>query len=71
MLYVPEGCAHGYLALEDGSEVIYPVTTPYQPGAERGVRWNDPAIRHRVAVDPAVVISAKDERWPDYQPAQS
>ena len=42
MLYVPEGCAHGYLTLEDDSEVIYPVTRPYAPDAERGVRWNDP-----------------------------
>ena len=44
MLYVPEGCAHGYLALADHTEVFYLVSQFYSPGAERGVRWNDPAF---------------------------
>ena len=71
MLYVPEGCAHGYLALEDGSEVMYPVTKPYHPAAERGVRWNDPRFGIEWPEIGPLVISAKDERWPDYEPAQS
>jgi dTDP-4-dehydrorhamnose 3,5-epimerase len=44
LVYVPEGCAHGYLSLEDKSEVIYMATAPYAADAERGVRWNDPGI---------------------------
>jgi dTDP-4-dehydrorhamnose 3,5-epimerase len=44
MLYVPEGCAHGYLTLQPDSEVFYQVSVPYAPAAERGVRWNDPAF---------------------------
>ena len=70
MMYVPEGCAHGYLTLEDASEVVYPVTSPYQPGAERGVRWNDPAFGIEWPIAPPLTMSPKDERWPDYQPHQ-
>jgi len=67
MLYVPEGCAHGYLTLEDDSEVVYPVSQPYTPDAERGVRWNDP--RFAIAWPPVdtLTLSPKDQQWPDYQ----
>jgi dTDP-4-dehydrorhamnose 3,5-epimerase len=69
MMYVPEGCAHGYLTLENASEVIYPVTAPYQPGAERGLRWNDPAIGIEWPIEPTVV-SAKDQQWPPFDGAR-
>ena len=62
-LYVPAGCAHGYLTLEDGCEVQYPVTEVYHPECERGVLWNDPAIGIEWPAVP-VVISAKDQQWP-------
>jgi dTDP-4-dehydrorhamnose 3,5-epimerase len=67
MLYVPEGCAHGYLTLEDDSEVMYPVTAPYRPEAERGVRWNDPAFGIQWPDVGPLTMSPKDEAWPDYQ----
>jgi dTDP-4-dehydrorhamnose 3,5-epimerase len=53
-LYVPRGFAHGYLTLVDDSEVFYPVSQFYTPGAERGVRWNDPAF----AIDWPIVDGA-------------
>jgi dTDP-4-dehydrorhamnose 3,5-epimerase len=65
MLYVPPGCAHGYLTLEDDSEVIYPVSAPYAAAAERGVRWDDPAFGIEWPVTPTLV-SPKDQSWPDY-----
>ncbi len=65
MLYVPEGCAHGYLTLEDASEVVYPVTTPYHPEAERGLRWNDPAIGIKWPIEPTA-MSPKDRQWSDW-----
>jgi dTDP-4-dehydrorhamnose 3,5-epimerase len=68
MLYVPEGCAHGYLTLEDASEVVYPVSRPYRPDAERGIRWNDPLFRVQWPVTESITLSAKDEQWPDYSP---
>jgi dTDP-4-dehydrorhamnose 3,5-epimerase len=64
MMYVPEECAHGYLTLEDASEVIYPVTAAYHPESERGLRWNDPAVGIQWPIEP-LAMSDKDRRWPD------
>ena len=45
MVYVPEGCAHGFLTLEDDTEVFYQMSEFYNPESARGVRWNDPAFQ--------------------------
>ena len=67
MLYVPKGFAHGYQSLTDGSEVLYMVTQFYTPGAERGLRWNDPAFGIPWPVgDP--ILSPKDAVAPDFTP---
>jgi dTDP-4-dehydrorhamnose 3,5-epimerase len=66
MLYVPEGCAHGYLTLEEASEIVYPVSRPYHPEAERGVRWNDARFAIEWPDAGSLTMSAKDEQWPDY-----
>jgi dTDP-4-dehydrorhamnose 3,5-epimerase len=65
-LYVPAGCAHGYLALVDASETFYEVTAAYTPHAERGIRWNDPGFAIRWPDVGALVVSEKDRGWPDY-----
>ena len=44
MLWVPEGFAHGFLALEDGTEFLYKCTRTYRPASEQAIRWDDPAI---------------------------
>jgi dTDP-4-dehydrorhamnose 3,5-epimerase len=67
MLYVPAGCAHGYLTLQDDTEVIYPASAAYEPAAERGVRWDDPLLRIEWPLRPTTV-SPKDQSWPDYAP---
>ena len=67
MMYVPEGCAHGYLTLEDDSEVLYPVTEFYHPEAEAGLRWNDPVVSVSWPELPRIV-SPKDQAWPDFRP---
>jgi dTDP-4-dehydrorhamnose 3,5-epimerase len=43
-LYIPEGFAHGFQTLEDGTEVLYQMTEFFAPDLARGVRWNDPAF---------------------------
>ncbi|MEL7585542.1 MAG: dTDP-4-dehydrorhamnose 3,5-epimerase [Prolixibacteraceae bacterium] len=66
MLYVPENFAHGFITLTDNSEVTYLVTAYYTPGAEAGLRYNDP----RLAINwPAEVtsISEKDSNHPDFE----
>jgi len=44
MLYVPEGMAHGFLCLEDGTDFLYKCTSSYAPANEHSLLWNDPAI---------------------------
>jgi dTDP-4-dehydrorhamnose 3,5-epimerase len=43
-LYVPEGVAHGFQTLENGSDVLYQISEFHDPISARGVRWNDPAF---------------------------
>jgi dTDP-4-dehydrorhamnose 3,5-epimerase len=69
LAYVPEGCAHGYLTLDDRTEVIYAVTAPYAAASERGLRWNDPAVGIEWPMAPPV-LSAKDRAWPDVVPGR-
>lgn len=67
MMYVPKGCAHGYLTLEDDTELIYFSSHPYSPSHEGVVRWNDPAFRVEWPRAP-VFISEKDATAADYDP---
>jgi dTDP-4-dehydrorhamnose 3,5-epimerase len=66
VLYIPEGFAHGYQTLVDDTEVFYPVSQFYTPGAERGVRWDDPAFAVRWPLTENLILSDKDKGWPDY-----
>jgi dTDP-4-dehydrorhamnose 3,5-epimerase len=67
MLYVPQGVAHGFQTLADGTEVFYQMSAPHAPDAAAGVRWDDPAlgIEWPLAV---TVISARDRSYPDFRP---
>jgi dTDP-4-dehydrorhamnose 3,5-epimerase len=65
MLYVPAQFAHGFVTLEDNTEVLYFMSEFYTPGAERGLRWNDPEFGIAWPRAPEV-ISEKDANWPDY-----
>jgi dTDP-4-dehydrorhamnose 3,5-epimerase len=65
MLYVPENFAHGFITLEDNTEVAYQVTQYYTPGAEGGIRWDDPSFTIQWPV-PVELVSDKDQNHPDY-----
>ena len=43
-IFVPKGFAHGFVALEEGCEVIYKVSNYYSAAHDCGVKWNDPAL---------------------------
>jgi dTDP-4-dehydrorhamnose 3,5-epimerase len=64
-LYVPPGCAHGYQTLAADSEVSYRMSMPYEPGAGRGVRWDDLAFGVTWPL-PVTLISERDRSWPDF-----
>jgi len=65
MLYVPEGCAHGFLTLENNTDIMYEVSAFYAPGSEKGILWNDPAFGIKWPIEP-VVISEKDRNQPAF-----
>ena len=66
MLYVPEGCAHGFLTLEDETEVFYQMSQFYNPESARGVRWDDPAFHIQWPGKPEV-ISERDRTYPNFE----
>ncbi len=66
-LYLPEGCAHGFLTLEHDSEVAYQMSAPYVAEAARGVRHDDPAFGI-VWPEEIVVIADRDRSYPDFKP---
>ena len=65
MFHIPGGCAHGFITLADDTDVLYLMGTPYVPGAERGVRWNDPALGVAWPAEP-LIISDRDAGYPDF-----
>jgi dTDP-4-dehydrorhamnose 3,5-epimerase len=67
-LYVPKGCAHGFLTLTNDVEMEYMVSAPHTPGAASGVRYNDPLFNIPWPRE-VEVISPRDAAWPDFRPA--
>jgi dTDP-4-dehydrorhamnose 3,5-epimerase len=69
MLLIPEGCAHGYLTLQDESEIIYLTTAFYASESASGVLWNDTAFGIEWPAPPSV-ISEQDRSWPHWTDAR-
>jgi|TARA_B110000495_G_C22741778_1_gene434906 dTDP-4-dehydrorhamnose 3,5-epimerase len=61
-LYIPEGFAHGFQALEDYSVIFYQVSQEYSPKHETGIRWNDPVFNISWPLSPPI-LSEKDQMW--------
>jgi dTDP-4-dehydrorhamnose 3,5-epimerase len=66
-LYIPAGFAHGFQTLCDSAEIVYQISTEYQPGAAKGIRWNDPAFAIRWPNSQAPIMSERDRRYPDFR----
>ncbi len=64
-LYVPEGLAHGFITLEDNTEMFYQISAPYAPASATGVRWNDPSFKIEWPLKPTV-ISPRDAEYKDF-----
>jgi dTDP-4-dehydrorhamnose 3,5-epimerase len=67
MLYIPRGFGHGFITLTDNVEAFYFHSAFYSPEAERGLRWNDPAVSIGWPTQPRE-MSEKDSNWPDLDP---
>ncbi len=70
MLWIPPGFAHGFVALEDETHLIYKVSgAEYFPSHERTIKWNDPDIGIDWPIkDP--VLSEKDRMAPFLKDAE-
>jgi dTDP-4-dehydrorhamnose 3,5-epimerase len=66
-LLVPEGFAHGFVTLQDDSDVFYHMSEFFQPIVARGLRWNDPRFDVSWPRAPDV-ISERDANYPDFDP---
>jgi dTDP-4-dehydrorhamnose 3,5-epimerase len=69
-LFVPEGCAHGFLTLEPETDVLYQMGRCHVPGHASGVRWDDPAFAVQWPGAPAM-MDPRDKEWPDWTGSQS
>jgi dTDP-4-dehydrorhamnose 3,5-epimerase len=62
-LFLPEGFGHGFCVLSDTADVLYRLSSYYDPGLERGIAWDDPEIKvHWPISDP--ILSERDRSAP-------
>lgn len=64
MLFIPEGFAHGFVALSDEVELLYKASGEYSPQADRGVLWSDKDIKIDWEIDFDPILSDKDKIQP-------
>lgn len=64
-ILIPEGLAHGFQTLRDGTELAYQISAFHWPSAARGIRWDDQAFGI-VWPLPVSVISDRDRKWPNF-----
>ena len=62
--YVPIGFAHGFCTLEPDTEVVYKVSAYYDPATEKGLLWNDPALKIAWPAGTEATLSDKDRSYP-------
>jgi dTDP-4-dehydrorhamnose 3,5-epimerase len=62
MLWIPAGCAHGFLVLSNRAEVLYKATGFYAPEFERTIVWSDPDLKIRWPLTGEPILSDKDKR---------
>jgi dTDP-4-dehydrorhamnose 3,5-epimerase len=70
MLWIPEGFAHGFVALEDDTHFLYKTTDYWSRECEGAIVWNDPDISIEwpaAAAQPALAV--KDAAAPNLQAA--
>lgn len=67
-VYIPKGCAHGFLSLEDNTIVSYMQETVYSPSNDSGILWSSVDIPHTIE-NP--ILSERDQKFPELQTFKS
>ncbi len=62
-LYLPRGVAHGFVTLQDASDILYQFSRAHRPGMELGVRWDDPDLAIGWPEEPTI-MSNRDRALP-------
>ncbi len=70
MLWIPEGFAHGFVALEADTHFLYKTTDYYNSSLERAVLWSDPGLGIEWPLADQLLINAKDATAPLLQNAE-
>ena len=68
--WIPPGFAHGFLGLEDETELLYKCTDYYAPEWERAIAWNDPELAIAWPATGTPLLSAKDAAAPSLARAE-
>lgn len=72
MLWVPPGCAHGFLVTDEAAEVVYKCTDFYAPQHERCIRWDDKALNINWPLDGREpLVSDKDRQGAVFKDAET
>ncbi|SDG70134.1 dTDP-4-dehydrorhamnose 3,5-epimerase family protein [Mucilaginibacter sp. P25] len=64
LVYIPVGCAHGFLSLEDDTMVSYLQTSVYDQSCDKGIKWDTFGMDWGVA---SPIISQRDNLFPDIE----
>lgn len=64
-LFIPAGCAHGFVVLSESADVLYKVSTPYDATTELGIAWDDPDLAIEWPAD-SPIRSARDRQNPSF-----
>ena len=67
-VYLPHGCAHAFMTLDDDTAIQYYHSSVYKGGADRGLRYNDPFLKVGWPHSPEI-ISEKDQSYSDFDTA--
>lgn len=65
-IYIPKGFAHGFITLEDNTEIIYMISGAQKKNSEKGIRYNDPILKY-TKPKKISVISKRDLNFINYK----
>jgi len=64
MLFIPKGCAHGYITLEADCQLLYFMSEFYVPSTTAGYRYDDPFFSIKWPFEEPLILSEQDANWP-------